>query len=390
MITTEINSRARSGAGVEASGTGIANMFLARRWVVWREGSRMNRKRLLLVLGSAIALGVALGPWARAQGPPGGLEAVPAAPATPQMTPTIAFAAGGDQWYWLRVVGDERELWERPRNGAERRVAAGAAWEELAPGPDGSVWLLQREEGRGSLLQATADGSVATVLADLSHPGGLYLHREPDAPNASGDRVFWLERDAREDSGLDFIPSAGTQLSVRVRHTNGDAGTLCTVPTSMTYSPVAGDILGVLGEDLYFRVRRALSTEFYRVALSGAEPHRVTLAADAQTGILHDGALYWTAPSEEAMPSAFLACVRRMDPSGDVTLAADWLPAYGTLLSAGGKIYYARDELEQLSGGQDFPQFIGRILHPPASTDGRSVVLLGQAEGPTLFKPTRR
>src|SRR5262249_2509734 len=145
------------------------------------------------------------------------------------------------------------------------------------------------------------------VASGLQRPGGLF---------ARDGRLYWLEVTGGVEPGLAFLPAAGPIASLRCREPSGQvrtvgacpAGAIFQVPEESGAGP--GDIVGVAEGAVIARLRRVASTELVRFPIPSGSPARLATEPGVQFSALAGSELYWTAPSEEAMPETVLRCVR--------------------------------------------------------------------------------
>jgi hypothetical protein len=338
-------------------------------------------RRLALAAAVAAASATAL---VRAQGgPPGGGGAAPA-PAPPPRAGLRAFAATEGQWAWLKETPNGIELYSAAPGAPGTLVARGAGWSEVAL-LDGAAWILQ-QGGNGSgptaaLLRAELrPGSVPAVVAPLAQGsmGGLM---------AAGGRLYWAEATPPAAPAFGFVPPAGSLLRWRCREPGGEVRLLGEWPgagaTPAGFEPVgAGDLFGATGEALFARARRLTGVDLVRVPLAGGTPARLAAEDGPQQAALQPGgaALYWTAFSEEASPSLFLTCVRRLSLAGSARAEpetlTDWLLPAGRLVATGDRLYYVTDEVYEVPRSLGPPtRRSGDLPGPVAGSAGNAVII---------------
>jgi hypothetical protein len=95
--------------------------------------------------------------------------------------------------------------------------------------------------------------------------------------------------------------------------------------------------------------------------------------------------LYWTAPSEEAVPESGIRSLRRLNAAGVPETVADWLPGLGNLVVANEGLRFAGvGDLYSLPDRLGSPTFLRKIDWGNVVSDGHSLVLLG-ADQPQLL-----
>ena len=108
-----------------------------------------------------------------------------------------------------------------------------------------------------------------------------------------------------------------------------------------------------------------------------------------QQGALRGHQLAWTAPSEEANGLTY-ACVRSTPltaaPATPPETLTDWLPTGGTLLATKEALWYFADAVYRLPAHLALAEDTGEATGWPATTDGRSLVLLGDPDSPRVLK----
>lgn len=316
---------------------------------------------------------------ARAQGPASTPAPPPAAAAFQSPAEQRrAFAGVPGQWVWLQAEGEERVLYTGGPGRAAAAGPRGRGWSELAL-DGGAVWILQTESSRGDLLRVPSAGAAPeTILSGLENPSGLH---------ADGGRVFWFEGAPGVDPGLGWVPAAGPRLRLRCREPAGTVRALAEWPSGSAapegsragQSPA---VLGVDGERVAVSIPHAVSTEFYRIPLSGGEPERLAGESDAQYGILSGGAFYWTGVTEEADPNTSFRCVRRLS-GGEAATVTDWLPGGGALLAARGEVFYAADALYRVPAALDAPAYLRTLPGGLVVSDGETLLLWPAGTAPS-------
>lgn len=293
----------------------------------------------------------------------------PGAPAAPR-SHIAGFTANQGAWAWIKEKGVESELYTGGPGRQPVLVARGSGWTELALS-GGECWILSR--GAGTLLRSSLqpNSTPEVVLSRLSSPGGLHV---------AGSTLFWLE--AIGSPTLAFVPSAGPRLSVRSRGAGGQVQTLGEWPGSRAPAglPESGDVIGVAADSLYLRVRRSASTEFVRFRLpAGGVGERVAAELSQQQGLLHDGRLYWTAPSEEAPFDTGIRSIRRLTATGAAETLTDWMPGAGSLVELNGSACIAATRLYRLPSNPAPAELTGHLPFGALTGDGTAVISL---EGP--------
>ncbi len=337
----------------------------------------------LVAAAGMFAIARAQGPAGPGSGAPAGV-AGPTAGARPEDTPgpvILGFAAQGNDWYWLRRRGADVELMRGGARTAPTTRARGQGWQGLALA-GGQVFVFERAGKQANLLRIPSGGGSPTpVVAGRQNPDGL---------RGLGDQVFWVEwiPEARPD--LTFIPLLGPRLRLCVCPAAGNAvrvlGEWPAEATVEKLDPLDPEILGIAGDAVYFRMRRRLATEFYRVPLSGGEPVRVASEAQDVNGILADGRFCWIAPSEEATPASGLRCVRKSGPDGTAVTVCEWLTGKGRLFARGKEIFYSADWLYAIPERLDLPRPLRKMERGQIAADGDVVIHFDDAGQPTPVK----
>jgi hypothetical protein len=334
-------------------------------------------RRLTLQIASlfgVIAVLPAL-PLAQAQGPGGAPAGAP--PPPPEV---FAFSGTSKQWVWLKRAGGEMELGAGGPGKPAASVAKGRNWVDVAL-TGGDAIVAETRDTSGRLLKySPTPGSEPEVAVDrIGTPLAVF---------AEGERVFWLERTAPAVPGFPFVPAVSSLVRLRAVALNGPNPpvTLAEWPCNSSLPAEVGtrDILGLTGDHAYVRIRRTLTTDFYRVSLSGGEPVHLASEPGPQQGELLGTDLCWIAPSEEATPASGMRCVRRLGSDGTPTTVSDWLPANGRLVVLGGKLMFAGDGLYEIPNKLGEPEFIRHRPIGPAVTDGQSLVRIGFRTAPEV------
>lgn len=293
----------------------------------------------------------------------------------------MQFVAFGGKWAWLKHAGDEVELFRGGPDAAPKSLGKGAGWSEICLSGD-ELWLLNRSGSQAELLHSAGGAPPVSTLKGLPGAGGLY---------AAEGRLFWLESTPPAPMSATFVPAADATDRLRVREASGQVRTLAEWPGGQAGQP--GDVMGVAGGQVYFRLRRAASTEFLRVPLSGGDWERVAVANGDQQGLLMDGTLYWTAPTEESNRIDTLRCVRRLTASGATETLTDWLPGSGELQPGPRAPYYLAhgfdSALYQLPEHLDQSTLV-RAAPARAALDGDRLIDLESPSAPTIVPAARR
>lgn len=340
--------------------------------------SRRRSAAAVTAAGTTLALWSSL---SRAQSPP-----TASGPSTPLITQQpqgdapgssppgpariVDFEGRDGKWAWLTTTGGPQiDAWNGHAAGTGK-IASGQGWKEISRDGE-TVWLLSAD----SLLRVTG-GAATPVDTGLSQPGGL---------RADEGKVYWIETRDAVPGGWSFVPSTGPVSRLRIREGDSPPRDLAEWPGA-TAGP--GDILGFTADAAYVRVRRALSTEFLRVPLAGGAPVRLGTEGGAQEAVLHNGTLWWTAPSEEAMPTATQFCVRG---ENGATLT-DWLPGNGHLMVLNGSLQYAINAMYRIPTGSrtpKAPEYLGKVPGGVIGDDGRTAILLSGLQALTPVQPVR-
>jgi len=326
--------------------------------------------KALAVLTVGAALAASLWRGAGAQAPPGAGGGESAAPPVIAPVTLPAFAGDDAHWVWLRQDEKGSELYVGGPQTAPKKRAAGKDWVDLSL--DGNrAWILQAGDGSGALLEVSLAGASAPVarLEGLHAPTGVL---------ARGGAVYWLETLGPVGQDLGFIPLAGRRARLRAREASGKLRTLAELPVGerAVLAPPAGDLLGATDADLYLRLSRLASTEFWRVPLGGGEPERIGLETDFQEATLGPDGLYWTAPSEEATPQFSTVCIRRARSGKAPETLTDWLPHGGSLARASDAVYYLQADLYRLPARSGIWKFVRHSAVGRLGSDGSRLALL--------------
>lgn len=293
----------------------------------------------------------------------------------------MQFVSSAGKWAWLRRSGGEVELFRGGPGVAPQKLGAGTGWSEIALAGD-DLWLLNRTGNLAELLHSMTGGAPVSTLKDLPGAGGLYTAEE---------RLFWVESPPSPSSIIPFTPAAGAASRVRVREASGQVRTVAELSGAQAGQP--GDVIGVSNSQVYVRLRRTASTEFLRVPLAGGDWERLAATNGTQQGLLMNGTLYWTAPTEESNKVATLRCVHRLSASGSPETLTDWLPASGELQPSAGAPYYLASGLEsalfQLPEHLDQARFV-RSVPQRAALDGDQVINLDGPSAPNVVPAGHR
>jgi len=317
----------------------------------------LSPRFLLPVLFAPLGLAV----FARAQAPG----------STPPPKPELrAFAAAEGRWAWIKATGDQSELFLGAPSTSGRSRAKGSGWTEAAL--DGStVWMLARNSRGGTLMSLPIEGETppAEVLQIEDQPGALLAH---------DGQLYWLELSQAADPGLAFVPPLGARLRLRCREASGTVRTLMERPAVDGAALGTGDLVAVAGGQLYLRLHSASGTELLTVPLAGGAATRIAGESGRHDAVLSNGVLYWTAPSEEAMPESGIRSLRRLKAEGVPETVADWLPGLGNLAAADEGLRFAgAGDLYSLPDRLGSPTFLRKIDWGSVVSDGHSLVILG-------------
>ena len=320
----------------------------------------------LLVIGVAATAFLSL---AHAQNPPASTPAAPAA-AVGRM-PARDLAAAGGRWAWLGRSGDEVELAMGGPGAGRTSLARGRDWEQLAV--DGNAaWILRRRNGQGALLQV--------ALAPNAMPAELVTGIEnPISLLSQGGSVYWIEHPQPAGAVLPFVPAMLPPARLRVREASGQARTVAEWPLPAPQpgtAPDPGRLVAVANGGAYLEIHRPASTEFLRVDLASGEVRRLAMETGTQYSVQWGDHLYWTARSDEAMPTAGLGCVRRAGAAGEPEVVTDWLPGNGILLGLPDGVYYLGHELFRLPSQRGQSQYLRAAPPGAATTDGKGAILV--------------
>lgn len=295
----------------------------------------------------------------------------------PRPSRVVDFSGHRGSWAWLEEDGDQVSLWEGGP-GRRRKVSAGKDWMEVSRAGT-ALWVL-RGGARPALLRVEA-GTVTEAAANLRQPGGLL---------AAEGRVAWIETEDRVPGAWGFVPAAGPTSRLQVLESATSAPVR---PRTVAEWPGARawpeDLFALTEEAAYVRVQRAGATEFLRVPLNGTPPTRLAVEGGPQQAVVHEGRLYWTAPSEEVMPTLSMRCLRTADAAGPRTLT-DWLLPSGRLLSFPDGLFYANQYCYRLPTEFGPPVYVGQVAAGIIRDDGRTVVALQSAEPPSAAPLERR
>jgi hypothetical protein len=288
-----------------------------------------------------------------------------------------SFTGTGGQWAWIKDTGGQSELVLGAASGGPRLRAQGSGWTEVAV--DGAtLWVLSRTGTGGTLLRLSQEGDTPPEeVLRSDHQLGALL--------AQGGQVFWLELAVAADPGLAFVPPLGARLRLQCREASGTVRTLLDRPAVDGAAPGVGDLVALTGGQIYLRLRSASGTEFLAVPLQGGSVTRIAGESGTQQAQLDQGALVWTAPSDEAMPESGIRSLRRQAAGGAPETVADWLPGNGDLVTATeGLRYAASGHLYRLPSRLGPPEFLRKIPNERIVSDGQALVVLSGDRPQTL------
>lgn len=289
----------------------------------------------------------------------------------------VLFSGEADRWLWTRASGTQETLYEGGPNRPARSLATGSGWTALAAGGP-QIWLIRRDRKSAELLRVDGGPGAApkVVLSGLQSPGGLA---------AGGGHVYWLENRPPRSAAA-HLPTHGWTTLLRTRSAAGVVRTLVEWPGGgpPAEPSASGDMIGLVGDRLYFRVRRAACTEFVCMPLPSGPPSRVAVERGLQTAILDGGRLCWTAPSDEAGAASGLRCVRAHNAHGEVETLGDWLPAEGAPVLLNGKLLHVGSQVHRLNGSAAPGRWLAQLPHGRYGHDTRRLVLL-TGSAPAVF-----
>jgi len=261
-------------------------------------------------------------------------------------TSGLVFALGADArgLLWLETRQTDPaaggSIFTLPGDGGPPRCVYPAEHvTDLAPAGERVLALEVDAEGKtGSLVDVPrAGGAAQQLFVGLPRPKGLV---------ADGRSAYWTEALPATMPHVWHIPALGPKVLVRSAALSGNATAGLLAVTEGSDAGFTGKLLGVVGERFYWiDFIHAAGGPGWSVAravpLGGGTVQAVRSDPGLQTGFLDRGALYWTAPSEDAGDPLAFCCVRRASPpdAAAVTLT-DWLWPGGTLCEAGGRVYY--------------------------------------------------
>ena len=337
--------------------------------------SRRRSVAVLVAAGATLALCATLG---RAQTPPGGeAPGAPPAPGAAKAPTHVSDFDGRDgKWAWLTTTGNgQADAWWGDGGGTSGRIGSGQGWKEIAR-DDWTFWVLASGAKNGALVKVGKQATPQPVEVErgLAQPGGLWVE---------GGKVYWIETRNAVPGGWSFVPSTGPTSRLRVREGENPPRDLAEWPGAPA-GP--GDILGIAGDSIYVRVRRTLATEFLKVPLAGGTPALLGTEGGEQQGVLQNGKLWWTAQSEEAMPTSDERCVR----GENGATVTDWLPGRGHLMVLNGELRYAFNVMYRIptgSGKPQAPEYLGKVPGGNMADDGRNAVWLSGVGQPTIAVP---
>jgi len=197
---------------------------------------------------------------------------------------------------------------------------------------------VDAEAKTGSLVELPrAGGTGQRLLTGLPRPKGLVADR---------GSAYWTEALPATTPHVWHIPALGPKVLIRSANLSGHATAGLLAVTEGSDAGFRGKLLGVTDERFYWiDFIEAASGRGWSITralrLAGGTAQIVRSDPGPQTGLLHRGVLYWTAPSEDAGDPFGFCCLRRASPpdATPVTLT-DWLWPTGTFCEAGGRIYY--------------------------------------------------
>lgn len=318
-------------------------------------------------------------------------RAQPPAPATEtaaEKPSIIAFDGRPDRWVWLRKEGDTTILFTGGPNQQPVEISRGAGWREVALGKGACAVLSDSQVFQVGLTASAEKTEIARNGAGAATDwGGLA---------ADGEDIYWL---GATSGKLPFVPTA-SQVELH-RFTEGEHTLVNRWPAGS--APGEGDVVGVQGGVAYVRIRRPVTTELVRFPLptgkapaadasvraTGGDPVRVAVEPGAQTAAILDGALYWTAPSEEASSDSGIVQVRVLHPGGESRQAADWVSG-STLALLNGHPHLVGRQAFRLTSPLQPAEVTGVVAAQRLASDGAGIVSLDDAAGPRRIAPEGR
>ncbi|MBM3475816.1 MAG: hypothetical protein FJX75_21320 [Armatimonadetes bacterium] len=222
-------------------------------------------------------------------------------------------------------------------SGSARRVLTQPGLYAVASTEEGFV-VLQRAGATGALLQVPRAGGTPTTLAQgLSYPVGVA---------AFDGQAYWTETRTPLVAYARHIPATQARVVLRAMPLEGGGSPRIVAWLSGGPREFAGELLGgrngrlylleVIGQDC-----GAGWSSLLRVPAEGGPVERVARERGPQVARLVGNEVYWTGPSEDAGDPTQVHSLRRASLSEPKPQTpTDWLPGWGRLCEAGGRIYY--------------------------------------------------
>ena len=292
----------------------------------------------------------------------------------------------------VALASDEQGLvWLATSALPEAGGTAQCALHALPKGADSSTPLFQEERVTEMLpsgdhvLAIAVDGESGSVLS-VPRAGGQPTELAANVPLPRGlaeaeGTVFWTETLAPKFGHVYHVPHVRARTVIRSRPLTG-GGTATVAALDADPGGFSGELLGVHnGRILWLgRTAQGLSGGWAAIrsapVAGGAVETHFVLRAGGHDAMLHNGSLYWTAPSEDAGSPLQYRCVRRAPLEGlEPETLTDWLPSGGKLLHARGHVYYvAQDRIWRVPETPGLP-----VTVPGAKYSGSVATGLGNS-----------
>ena len=291
------------------------------------QGTVSNRKRTALSYGPALASAVAL------------LSAVAYVTAPlRQGTPVLAsksvtalaspvYVSG--TWYWVQQKSDHHCSLVKLTGGQPSEVAH----DEVITGISATSAHIAYIGGAANQLQLKiVEASVPRVLCAAAAPGRTVI--------VDGDYVYWTESVAPQVPAAAGVPAFSGHTDIkRVPVSGGNPAVIGTVLETGEVT-LAGVSRGRLVMVCHRHTLKGM-TSIYALPVNGGEPVRLAGASGLQSAaVTPDGAIWCSSAGRAASNPALVSCSKRVGADGHLTQFSDWLPANGTLFTAGNRVAY--------------------------------------------------
>jgi len=269
--------------------------------------------------------------------------------------PVMVAAAGGPvqqilptakALYWLETAADgQNRLMRQARPGGSSEVIPTAPHPLQIAAAGSFLYVLEGgEQGpdprcpypQGSLSRIAPDGQRTVLVEGLVTPSQLL---------AEGDTLYWSETYPARAPGVPHVPALQYLTVLKALPQSG--GTPKSIALVEGVRPeFEGQLLGAQEDFFYWAEQHDAagimgSTQMKRAPLAGGSPVRLAAELADQRAARTPEAIYWTAPSPEAMQPFGTAALKKL-PYGQTEpiLLTDWLFPGGTFLVQHRQVYY--------------------------------------------------